>query len=76
MRHTLQFKIDTFSGCANSACFLCGKKTKNPQYIRIDSATWEAITEDEIINPVNDLGLQVVGSECAKQIPKQFIIKK
>lgn len=61
-------------------CILCGRSTPlNRLMVNFDNATGECIPLDGPADPVRreegrDYGLQVIGSDCAKKLPKTWIV--
>jgi len=58
-------------GDHSNTCFLCGKRTASNLYVHY---TWNGYLTDNIDHPESQ-GWFVVGSDCAKKLPKTYIIK-
>jgi len=59
-------------------CICCGKRTKNAKFQIHMSDNWMVCnlpTEDGFPDDIDSQGFWIVGNDCAKKFPKEFIFK-
>lgn len=61
-------------GIKDNTCVCCGKPTAKNLWIHA-TTDWVAVDEPDQTKVKNSQGAFPIGSECAKQFPKEFIFK-